>query len=312
MSNFAMVFPGQGSQAVGMLADLSSQYPIVEETFKQASDVLGYDLWDLVQNGTAEDLGQTQRTQPALLASSVALFRIWQQKFPESKPSVMAGHSLGEYSALVCAGVLDFQDAIKLVEVRGNAMQQAVPAGTGAMFAIIGLENEAIIKACEQAASETGEIVSAVNFNSPGQVVIAGTKTAVTRAGELCKEAGAKRALPLAVSVPSHCALMKPAADKLAEALQNITLNAPLVPVINNVDVATETDADKIRDALVRQLYSPVRWTETVEKMAKDGVTTLYEIGPGKVLTGLASRIVKELSAKAVNDVASFDAVEAF
>ena len=312
MSNFAMVFPGQGSQAVGMLADLSSQYPIVEETFKQASDVLGYDLWDLVQNGTAEDLGQTQRTQPALLASSVALFRIWQQKFPEAKPSVMAGHSLGEYSALVCAGVLDFQDAIKLVELRGNAMQQAVPAGTGAMFAIIGLENEAIIKACEQAASETGEIVSAVNFNSPGQVVIAGTKTAATRAGELCKEAGAKRALPLAVSVPSHCALMKPAADKLAEALQNSTLNQPLVPVINNVDVATETDADKIRDALVRQLYSPVRWTETVEKMAKDGVTTLYEIGPGKVLTGLASRIVKELSAKAVNDVASFDAVEAF
>lgn len=311
MSNFAMVFPGQGSQAVGMLADLSSQYPIVEETFKQASDVLGYDLWDLVQNGTAEDLGQTQRTQPALLASSVALFRIWQQKFPESKPSVMAGHSLGEYSALVCAGVLDFQDAIKLVEVRGNAMQQAVPAGTGAMFAIIGLENEAIIKACEQAASETGEIVSAVNFNSPGQVVIAGTKTAVTRAGELCKEAGAKRALPLAVSVPSHCALMKPAADKLAEALQNITLNQPLVPVINNVDVATETDAEKIRDALVRQLYSPVRWTETVEKMAKDGVTILYEIGPGKVLTGLTSRIVKELLAKAVNDVASFEAVEA-
>lgn len=311
MSNFAMVFPGQGSQAVGMLADLAPQYPIVEETFKQASDMLGYDLWDLVQNGTAEDLGQTQRTQPALLASAVALFRIWQQKFPESKPSVMAGHSLGEYSALVCAGVLDFQDAIKLVELRGNAMQQAVPPGTGAMFAIIGLENEAIIKACEQAASETGEIVSAVNFNSPGQVVIAGTKTAVTRAGELCKEAGAKRALPLAVSVPSHCALMKPAADKLAEALQNITLNTPLVPVINNVDVATETDADKIRDALVRQLYSPVHWTETVEKMAQDGVTMLYEIGPGKVLTGLASRIVKELSAKAVNDVASFEAVEA-
>ena len=306
MSNFAMVFPGQGSQAVGMLADLAPQYPIVEETFKQASD-----LWDLVQNGTAEDLGQTQRTQPALLASSVALFRIWQQKFPEAKPSVMAGHSLGEYSALVCAGVLDFQDAIKLVELRGNAMQQAVPAGTGAMFAIIGLDNEAIIKACEQAASETGEIVSAVNFNSPGQVVIAGTKTAATRAGELCKDAGAKRALPLAVSVPSHCALMKPAAEELSRALQNITLNEPLVSVINNVDVATETDADKIRDALVRQLYSPVRWTETVEKMAQDGVTTLYEIGPGKVLTGLTSRIIKELSAKAVNDVASFEAVEA-
>lgn len=309
MSNFAMVFPGQGSQAVGMLADLATAYPIVEETFKQASDVLGYDLWDLVQNGTAEDLGQTQRTQPALLASSVAIYRVWQQKYPELKPSVMAGHSLGEYSALVCAGVLNFQDAIKLVELRGNAMQQAVPAGTGAMYAIIGLDNEAIINACEQAQAEVGEIVSAVNFNSPGQVVIAGTKAAAEKAGELCKAAGAKRALPLAVSVPSHCALMKPAADKLAEALQNITLNAPVVPVINNVDVSVETDAEAIRSALIRQLYSPVRWTESVEKMANEGVATLYEIGPGKVLTGLAGRIVKELNAKAVNDVASLEAV---
>ncbi|WGE62535.1 ACP S-malonyltransferase [Actinobacillus equuli subsp. haemolyticus] len=309
MSNFAMVFSGQGSQAVGMLADLATAYPIVEETFKQASDVLGYDLWDLVQNGTAEDLGQTQRTQPALLASSVAIYRVWQQKYPELKPSVMAGHSLGEYSALVCAGVLNFQDAIKLVELRGNAMQQAVPAGTGAMYAIIGLDNEAIINACEQAQAEVGEIVSAVNFNSPGQVVIAGTKAAAEKAGELCKAAGAKRALPLAVSVPSHCALMKPAADKLAGALQNITLNAPVVPVINNVDVSVETDAEAIRNALVRQLYSPVRWTETVEKMANEGVATLYEIGPGKVLTGLAGRIVKELNAKAVNDVASLEAV---
>ncbi|WGE41537.1 ACP S-malonyltransferase [Actinobacillus equuli] len=308
MSNFAMVFPGQGSQAVGMLADLATAFPIVEQTFAEASEVLGYDLWDLVQNGTAEDLGQTQRTQPALLASSVAIYRVWQQKYPELKPSVMAGHSLGEYSALVCAGVLNFQDAIKLVELRGNAMQQAVPAGTGAMYAIIGLDNEAIINACEQAQTEVGEIVSAVNFNSPGQVVIAGTKAAAEKAGELCKAAGAKRALPLAVSVPSHCALMKPAADKLAEALQNITLNAPVVPVINNVDVSVETDAEAIRNALVRQLYSPVRWTETVEKMANEGVATLYEIGPGKVLTGLAGRIVKELNAKAVNDVASLEA----
>ncbi|MEG9475176.1 ACP S-malonyltransferase [Mannheimia indoligenes] len=311
MSKFAMVFPGQGSQAIGMLADLATQYPIVEETFKQASDVLSYDLWDLVQNGTAEELGQTQRTQPALLAASVAIFRVWQEKYPELKPSVMAGHSLGEYSALVCAGVLNFQDAIKLVELRGNAMQEAVPAGSGAMYAIIGLDNEAIIKACEQAATETGEIVSAVNFNSPGQVVIAGTKAAAEKAGELCKASGAKRALPLAVSVPSHCALMKPAAEKLAAALQNITLNQPLVPVINNVDVAVESDADTIRNALVRQLYSPVRWTETVEKMAQDGITTLYEIGPNKVLTGLTSRIVKELSAQAVNDVASLEAVQA-
>ncbi|AHG78412.1 Malonyl CoA-acyl carrier protein transacylase [Mannheimia varigena USDA-ARS-USMARC-1312] len=306
-----MVFPGQGSQAIGMLSDLAPQYPIVEETFKQASDVLGYDLWDLVQNGTAEELGQTQRTQPALLAASVAIFRVWQEKYPELKPSVMAGHSLGEYSALVCAGVLNFQDAIKLVELRGNAMQEAVPAGSGAMYAIIGLDNEAIITACEQAANETGEIVSAVNFNSPGQVVIAGTKAAAEKAGELCKAAGAKRALPLAVSVPSHCALMKPAAEKLATALQNIELNQPLVPVINNVDVAVESDAEAIRNALVRQLYSPVRWTETVEKMAQDGITTLYEIGPNKVLTGLTSRIVKELSAQAVNDVASLEAVQA-
>lgn len=311
MSKFAMVFPGQGSQAIGMLSDLAPQYPIVEKTFAEASEVLGYDLWDLVQNGTAEELGQTQRTQPALLAASVAIFRVWQEKYPELKPSVMAGHSLGEYSALVCAGVLNFQDAIKLVELRGNAMQEAVPAGSGAMYAIIGLDNEAIIKACEQAATETGEIVSAVNFNSPGQVVIAGTKAAAEKAGELCKAAGAKRALPLEVSVPSHCALMKPAAEKLAEALQNIELNQPLVPVINNVDVAVETDADTIRNALVRQLYSPVRWTETVEKMAQDSITTLYEIGPNKVLTGLTSRIVKELSAQAVNDVASLEAVQA-
>lgn len=307
MSKFAMVFPGQGSQAVGMLAELTPLYPVVEETFKQASDVLGYDLWDLVQNGTADDLGQTHRTQPALLTASVALYRIWQQKFPEQKPAVMAGHSLGEYSALVCAGVLDFQEAVKLVELRGQAMQDAVPAGTGAMFAIIGLDNEAIINACEQAQQETGEIVSAVNFNSPGQVVIAGTKTAAERAGALCKEAGAKRALPLAVSVPSHCELMKPAADKLAEALVHLTLNAPQVPVINNVDVQVETKAAAIRNALVRQLYSPVRWTEIVEKMAAEGVTTLYEIGPNKVLTGLAGRISKDVVAKAVNDVASFD-----
>lgn len=309
MSKFAMVFPGQGSQAVGMLADLAPQYPVVEHTFQQASEVLGYDLWDLVQNGTAEELGQTHRTQPALLTASVALYRIWQQKFPEQKPAVMAGHSLGEYSALVCAGVLDFQEAVKLVELRGQAMQDAVPAGAGAMFAIIGLDNDAIINACEQAQQETGEIVSAVNFNSPGQVVIAGTKTAAERAATLCKEAGAKRALPLAVSVPSHCELMKPAADKLAEALVHVTLNALQVPVINNVDVQVETKAAAIRLALVRQLYSPVRWTEIVEKMVAEGVTTLYEIGPNKVLTGLAGRISKEITAKAVNDVASFDAV---
>ncbi|WP_109080424.1 ACP S-malonyltransferase [Aggregatibacter aphrophilus] len=307
MKKFAMVFPGQGSQTVGMLAELAGDYPIVQETFKQASETLGYDLWQLVQEGPAEELNKTWQTQPALLTASVAVYRVWQQKYPELKPEVMAGHSLGEYSALVCAGVLDFQDAVKLVELRGKLMQQAVPEGTGAMYAIIGLDNEAIINACKQA--EQGEVVSAVNFNSPGQVVIAGAKAAVERAAALCKEAGAKRALPLAVSVPSHCALMKPAADQLSVSLESITLKAPTVSVLNNVDVKAETDADVIRNALVRQLYSPVRWTETVEKMSHSGVEVLVEIGPGKVLNGLTKRIVDSLQATSVNDVKSLDAV---
>ncbi|AAP95623.1 malonyl CoA-acyl carrier protein transacylase [[Haemophilus] ducreyi] len=311
MSNFAMVFPGQGSQAVGMLAELATEFPIVEQVFAEASEVLGYDLWALVQHGTAEELSQTQRTQPALLAASVAIYRVWQQKYPELKPAMMAGHSLGEYSALVCAGVLNFQDAIKLVELRGNAMQQAVPAGSGAMYAIIGLENNLIINACQQAQLELGEVVSAVNFNSPGQVAIAGSKTAVEKAAELCKTAGAKRALPLAVSVPSHCSLMKPAAEELAAALQNISLNPPRIPVIHNVNVAVETDVDAIRERLVEQLYSPVRWSETIEKMAEQGIDTLFEMGPNKVLTGLAGRIAKQLTAKAINDIASLAAVQA-
>ena len=307
MKKFAMVFPGQGSQTVGMLAELAGNYPIVQETFKQASEVLGYDLWQLVQEGPAEELNKTWQTQPALLTASVAVYRVWQQKYPALKPEVMAGHSLGEYSALVCAGVLDFQDAVKLVELRGKLMQQAVPEGTGAMYAIIGLDNDAIINACKQA--EQGEVVSAVNFNSPGQVVIAGAKAAVERAAALCKEAGAKRALPLAVSVPSHCALMKPAADQLSVSLESITLKAPAVSVLNNVDVKAETDADAIRNALVRQLYSPVRWTETVEKMSHSGVEVLVEIGPGKVLNGLTKRIVDSLQVTSVNDVKSLDAV---
>ena len=307
MKKFAMVFPGQGSQTVGMLAELAGDYPIVQETFKQASETLGYDLWQLVQEGPAEELNKTWQTQPALLTASVAVYRVWQQKYPELKPEVMAGHSLGEYSALVCAGVLDFQDAVKLVELRGKLMQQAVPEGTGAMYVIIGLDNEAIINACKQA--EQGEVVSAVNFNSPGQVVIAGAKAAVERAAALCKEAGAKRALPLSVSVPSHCALMKPAADQLSVSLESITLKAPTASVLNNVDVKAETDADAIRNALVRQLYSPVRWTETVEKMSHSGVEVLVEIGPGKVLNGLAKRIVDSLQATSVNDVKSLDAV---
>lgn len=302
MTKFAMVFPGQGSQTVGMLKELSEQNAIVKETFAQASSVLGYDLWQVVQDGPAEELNKTWITQPALLAASVAIFRVWGAQ-DGAKPEFMAGHSLGEYSALVCAGVIAFQDAIKLVELRGKLMQEAVPAGTGAMYAIIGLDNDAIAKACEQAAQ--GQVVSPVNFNSPGQVVIAGNKDAVERAGVLCKEAGAKRALPLAVSVPSHCALMKPAADKLAEALDKLTFNQPLYPVINNVNVTIENNAQAIKQALVAQLYSPVRWTETVEYMANNNTTVLIEVGPGKVLTGLTKRIVDSLSGIAVNDTNS-------
>lgn len=302
MTTFAMVFPGQGSQSVGMLADLAQQFPIVEQTFAEASAVLGYDLWALVQQGPVEELNKTWQTQPALLTASVAIWRVWQEK-NGAMPVVMAGHSLGEYSALVCAGVMDFKDAVRLVELRGKLMQEAVPEGTGAMAAIIGLDNDSIAKACAESAE--GQVVAPVNFNSPGQVVIAGNKEAVERAGAACKAAGAKRALPLPVSVPSHCALMKPAADKLAVALQEITFNAPRIPVINNVDVAAESDADAIRSALVRQLYSPVRWTETVESMSAQGVAHLLEMGPGKVLTGLTKRIVDSMTAAAVNDVAS-------
>ena len=305
MTQFAFVFPGQGSQTVGMLAELAAAYPLVEATFREASDALGYDLWQLVSAGPAEELNKTWQTQPALLAASVAIYRVWQQQ-GGAQPTLMAGHSLGEYSALVCAGVIDFADAIKLVELRGKLMQEAVPEGTGAMQAIIGLDDASIRKACEESAQ--GQVVSPVNFNSPGQVVIAGNKEAVERAGAACKAAGAKRALPLPVSVPSHCALMKPAADKLAVALEGIAFNAPSVPVVNNVDVKCESDAAAIRHALVRQLYSPVRWTESVEFMASQGVTQLLEMGPGKVLTGLTKRIVDSLTAAAVNDPTSLSA----
>ncbi|MGY5453462.1 ACP S-malonyltransferase [Agarivorans sp. MS3-6] len=302
MSKLAFVFPGQGSQSVGMLAELVSEYPVVANTFQQASDVLGYDLAGLIANGPAEELNDTSRTQPALLAASVALWRLWNE-LGGTQPSMLAGHSLGEYSALTCAGVLDFADALKLVEYRGQLMQKAVPAGVGAMSAIIGLGNQEILDACAQAAES--EVVTAVNFNSPGQVVIAGHKAAVERANVLCKEAGAKRALPLPVSVPSHCALMQPAADELAGYIEGITFSEPQFDVINNVDVAIETDAKAIKLALIKQLYSPVRWTETVETMVSKGVDTLYECGPGKVLTGLAKRIHKPLVAAAINDLTS-------
>jgi [acyl-carrier-protein] S-malonyltransferase len=288
-----------------MLNELYQQFDIVKHTFDEASAALGYDLWALVANGPEADLNETQRTQPALLTASVAVWRLWQQQ-GGATPAYFAGHSLGEYSALVCAGVLSLADAVKLVEKRGNYMQQAVPAGVGAMSAIIGLDDAAIALACTQAAQ--GEVVSPVNYNSPGQVVIAGHKAAVERAGELCKAAGAKRALPLPVSVPSHCALMRPAAEQLATDLAALNFNTAVIPVVNNVDVAIAGDANAAKDALVRQLYSPVQWTQTIEWLAAQGITEIVELGAGKVLSGLIKRIDKNLSSASVGDIASLQA----
>lgn len=304
MSKTAFVFPGQGSQALGMLADIAETTPLVELTFAEASEGLGYNLWDLVQNDE-EKLNQTQYTQPALLTASIALWRLWQEKGGE-KPSFLAGHSLGEYSALVASGVLSLKDAAALVQARGEFMQAAVPAGTGKMAAIIGLDDDKVRQACSDSAQ--GDVVEAVNYNSPGQVVIAGSAEAVERAMEACKEAGAKRALPLPVSVPSHCALMKPAAEKLAEKLESINFNNPDIPVINNVDVSAEATADAIKDALIRQLYNPVRWTETVQRLKDEGVETLCECGPGNVLCGLAKRIDRSLAGKPLGTLDKFEA----
>lgn len=297
---FALVFPGQGSQVTGMLSDLADEYSVVKETFDQASAALGYDLWAVVQENPHDQLNQTEYTQPALLAASVAIYRSFADAI--AQPVMMAGHSLGEYSALVCAGAMDFVDAIKLVQLRGQAMQAAVPEGTGAMAAVIGLDDDVIAQACMDAAQ--GEVVAPVNYNSPGQVVIAGQKNAVARASEACKEAGAKRVLPLPVSVPSHCELMRPAATTLAAALADVTLQTPAVPVLHNVDVKT-AGADDIAAKLVAQLHSPVRWTESMQAFAAAGIQRVYEVGPGKVLTGLSKRIDKALVTSAVNDPAS-------
>lgn len=296
-NKLAFVFPGQGSQTVAMLSDFAEN-SIVQASFEEASKALGYDLWQLVAQGPAEKLNQTNFTQPALLTASVALWRLWQSE-SEVKPAIMAGHSLGEYSALVCAGVISLSDAVMLVEKRGELMQACVPEGVGAMAAVIGLADEDIISACDNA--KEGQIVSAVNFNSPGQVVIAGHKEAVERAGELCKTAGAKRVLPLPVSVPSHCALMSDAADKLAIELESVTFNQPEIAVVNNVDVAEEVTGDAIKAALVKQLYSPVRWSETISLLASDGIEQVIEIGPGKVLQGLNKRINKSLKSVSFN-----------
>ncbi|NQZ30279.1 MAG: ACP S-malonyltransferase [Oceanospirillaceae bacterium] len=300
------VFPGQGSQQVGMLAELAADNPVIQETFAQASKVLGYDLWALVQEGPSDALNQTDKTQPALLCASVALWRLWLQK-GGAEPAVMAGHSLGEYSALVCAGALDFDDAIDLVRLRGEYMQQAVPAGTGAMAAILGLADELVEAACAEAAE--GDVVAAVNYNCPGQVVIAGEKAAVARAMLSAKEKGAKRAIELPVSVPSHCELMRPAALKLAQKLESITLQMPNIAVIQNVSAAQPESVAQIKENLIAQLYSPVLWTNSMRAAIALSDEVAIECGAGKVLSGLNKKIHKPLLVASLADLAGWEKV---
>jgi [acyl-carrier-protein] S-malonyltransferase len=303
-NNLAMVFPGQGSQSVGMLSELAAAYPGVGTTFAEASAALGYDLWQLVQNGPEDLLNQTDKTQPAMLAAGVAVWRLWQQG-GGAQPALMAGHSLGEYTALVCAGAIDFSAAIALVAERGRCMQAAVPAGVGAMAAILGLGDEAVEAVCADSAGV--EIVSPVNFNSPGQVVIAGHAGAVERAVVAAKAAGAKRAVTLPVSVPSHCALMEPAAREFAARLADIAIQTPAIAVLQNVDAAAHDEPDEIRDNLARQLYSPVQWVKTIQAMRAQGIARIIEAGPGKVLAGLCKRIDRNITAVSVYDPASLD-----
>ena len=297
----AFVFPGQGSQKVGMLADAHGRFQAVRDTYEEASQALGYDMWDLIQNGEQEALNLTETTQPVLLTSSVALWRAWlEQGGP--RPMIMAGHSLGEFSALVSAGALGFGDAVQLVRQRGAFMQTAVPVGEGAMAAIIGLDDEAINRICAEVSADSGEVVAAVNFNSPGQVVIAGHTAAVEKAGAAMKVAGAKRAMPLPVSAPFHTELMKPAGERLAEAIASIEIVQPEVPVVHNVHAATETAPERIRALLVEQIYSPVQWTGCMRAIATAGATVVVECGPGKVLSGLNRRIDKSLQSFSLED----------
>ena len=295
---FAFFFPGQGSQSLGMMNGFEGR-AVVEATFAEASAALGQDLWAMMNGSDAAPINETVNTQPLMLAAGVATYRAYLEAGGKT-PAVVAGHSLGEYSALVAAGALSFADAVKLVRLRAELMQSAVPQGVGAMAAVLGLDDDQVQAICAQAAQ--GEVVEAVNFNSPGQGVIAGNVAAVERAMAAAKEAGAKRALPLPVSVPSHCSLMKPAAEKLAEALQDVVIHTPQIRVIHNADVAAYDDADKIKDALVRQLYSPVRWTETVNALVAEGIAESAECGPGKVLAGLAKRINKEAACTALTN----------
>ena len=301
--NIAVVFPGQGSQSIGMLADYAETWPQIEETFKQVSDVLAYDCWDIVCNGPVEKLNQTEITQPVMLAADIAVMRVMAQQCMLT-PFVFAGHSLGEYAALVAAESLDFEDAIKLVAKRGQLMQSCVPEGEGAMAAIIGLNDTQIIQLCEQLSEETNSVVEAVNFNSPGQVVIAGATAAVNTAMQRLKDEGAKRVLPLPVSVPSHSSLMKPAADELAVYLKEVDVKTPKIQVIHNADAKSHEDPDEIREALVKQLYNPVRWTQTIQ-IISDGANAVVECGPGKVLSGLTRRINKEVASASLGSMAS-------
>ncbi len=300
-NDLAFVFPGQGSQKPGMLAEMAQSSGLVAATFAQASDVLGYDLWALSQNGSPEELSQTEVTQPLLVAASTALWRCWQDA-TDVKPGLMAGHSLGEWSALVASGVISLEDGVRLVRLRGQYMQMAVPAGKGAMAAIVGLADEVIAEVCQQASGtdiggESGaEVVLPVNFNCPGQVVIAGHAAAVEKAMAACTEAGAKRALSLPVSAPFHTPLMQPAADRLAEDIQATNFQAPSIPVIHNVGCAVEMDPEIIKQRLVEQITAPVPWTQTIEKMISEGIATAVECGPGRVLAGLNKRISRDLS----------------
>jgi [acyl-carrier-protein] S-malonyltransferase len=305
---FAFVFPGQGSQSVGMMGAYGDS-AVVRATFDEASATLDQDLWQLVAEGPAELLAQTVNTQPLMLTAAIAAYRLWLEKGGR-QPAVVAGHSLGEYSALVAAGVIDFKDAVPLVRLRASAMQEAVPVGTGAMAAILNLDDDKIREACAEAEAEVGEgqVVQPVNFNGPGQTVIAGSKAAVGRACEGCKARGAKRAVLLPVSAPFHSSLIRPAADKLGARLAELDFKVPAIPVVNNVDVAIETDPAKIKDALVRQAYSPVRWVETVQKIAAMGVTDVAECGPGKVLAGLVKRCADGVNGIALCDAASIEA----
>lgn len=301
---FAYLFPGQGSQSIGMLADLATNYSEIEQTFQQGSDILQQDLWNLVVAGPDEELNRTENTQPIMLCASIAVWKIWQRHYPAT-PVLMAGHSFGEYSALVCAQAFNLETALPLARYRGQVMQQAVPEGQGAMAAILGLEDQKLTAVCEQAAQ--GQVVQAVNFNAPGQTVIAGNTEAVTRAVEAAKSAGAKRAVILPLSVPSHSSLMQSAAEQLRDYLSDIAIQSPQIDVIQNVDVKAYSEELEIKDALYRQLFNPVRWVETVQYIASQGVNTFVELGPGKVLTGLSKRIERKVPCHSVHDVKSLE-----